>query len=125
MTIFSLPRFRHSHNHSALTNVASKSSLKKSLLYGWLGLELLGLALTFSFGPALAQKLSDHQPEYQIRYGDRLSIKFPYHAELNEPTLTVRPDGQITLTHIGDVRAAGRPRRGHRQRDDRSPKRGN
>ena len=82
-------------------------SCKKKLFYGWLGFELLTLVLTLSLGAVFAQRNTDRQPEYTIRSGDRLSIKFPYHAELNEPTLTVRPDGQITLTHIGDVRAAG------------------
>jgi polysaccharide export outer membrane protein len=68
---------------------------------------LLTLALPFSLGSVLAQRQTGRQSLYLIRCGDHLSVKFPYHAELNEPTLVVRPDGQITLTHLGDVSAAG------------------
>ena len=46
-------------------------------------------------------------PEYLIEPGDQLEIKFFYNNELND-TLTVRPDGRISLQLIADVQAAGR-----------------
>ena len=47
------------------------------------------------------------QSEYLIQVGDSLDIKFFYNAELNE-TVTVRPDGRISLQLVHDVLAAGR-----------------
>jgi polysaccharide export outer membrane protein len=44
---------------------------------------------------------------YRIRSGDKLSIKFLYHAELDEPAVVVRPDGFITLSIIDEVSAKG------------------
>lgn len=45
-------------------------------------------------------------PEYIIKPGDQLDVKFFYNPELNE-TVTVRPDGYISLQLIDDVQAAG------------------
>jgi len=45
--------------------------------------------------------------EYVIQPGDKLDIKFFYNPELNE-SVTVRPDGKISLQLIDDVQAAGR-----------------
>ena len=45
-------------------------------------------------------------PEYRIQPGDQLDIKFYYHPELNE-SLTVRPDGKISLQLIHEVPASG------------------
>ena len=47
-----------------------------------------------------------NSPEYLIKPGDQLDIKFFYNNELND-TLTVRPDGKISLQLIDDVQAAG------------------
>lgn len=44
--------------------------------------------------------------EYFIQPGDQLDIKFFYNPELNE-TLTVRPDGKISLQLVDEVQAAG------------------
>jgi len=44
---------------------------------------------------------------YRIRKGDKLSIRFLYQPELNEPAAAVRPDGFITLQMIDDVKAEG------------------
>lgn len=44
---------------------------------------------------------------YRIKSGDKLSIKFLNHPELNEPALTVRPDGFISLQMIEDIKAEG------------------
>ncbi|MCP4748557.1 MAG: sugar transporter [Desulfobacteraceae bacterium] len=47
------------------------------------------------------------QTAYVIQHGDKLEIKFFYNKALNE-TVTVRPDGKISLQMIDDVRAAGK-----------------
>jgi len=45
-------------------------------------------------------------PEYRIQSGDLLDIKFFYHAGLNE-SVTVRPDGRISLQIVKEIVAAG------------------
>lgn len=45
---------------------------------------------------------------YRIQKGDKLSVKFFSHPELNEPSVIVRPDGFISLQIIDDIRAEGR-----------------
>lgn len=47
------------------------------------------------------------QTGYRIKQGDKLSVKFLYHPELNEPSVVVRPDGFINLQMIDDARAEG------------------
>lgn len=46
------------------------------------------------------------QSPYLLQPGDELEIKFFYNPELNE-TITVRPDGKISLQLVDDVQAAG------------------
>ncbi len=46
--------------------------------------------------------------QYRIRQGDKLSVKFFTNADLNEPSVTVRPDGYISLQIIDDIKAEGR-----------------
>jgi polysaccharide export outer membrane protein len=81
-------------------------------------LALLGL---FTLAALLADSALAQQPElkaeaetapsvsdaYRIRSGDKLSVKFLYHPELNEPSVTVRPDGLINLQMIDEVAAKG------------------
>lgn len=70
---------------------------------------LLWLMLIFSMSAA-AQKLSDTEKpteSYRIKAGDKLSVKFLNHPELNEPTLLVRPDGFVSLQMIDDLKAEG------------------
>jgi len=43
---------------------------------------------------------------YMIQPGDQLDIKFFYNPEINE-TVTVRPDGKISLQLVDEVQAAG------------------
>jgi protein involved in polysaccharide export with SLBB domain len=45
-------------------------------------------------------------PEYRIQLGDALDIKFFYNTELNE-SVTVRPDGRISLQLVHEIQAAG------------------
>ena len=46
-------------------------------------------------------------PSYRIRQGDKLSIKFLYHPELNEPSIVVPPDGFISIQLIDDLSVIG------------------
>lgn len=46
--------------------------------------------------------------EYIINYGDALDVLFLYNNDLNQLDLKVRPDGKISLPHLGDVEAAGK-----------------
>jgi polysaccharide export outer membrane protein len=45
-------------------------------------------------------------PMYRLTSGDALDVKFDYVPELND-TVTVRPDGYISLQRIGEVRVQG------------------
>lgn len=56
--------------------------------------------------PLPDQSVNASIPEYVIRAGDELDIKFFYNRELNE-RVTVRPDGRISLQLVHDVPAAG------------------
>ncbi len=55
---------------------------------------------------ALTTSRSTEPAPYFIQSGDQLDIKFFYNPELNE-TLTVRPDGKISLQLVDEVQAAG------------------
>src|SRR5262245_15925108 len=75
--------------------------------------------LVLTFSPALAQQSAAQQSaaeaetspsvndSYRILSGDKLSVKFLYHPELNEPSIVVRPDGFITLLIVDEVMARG------------------
>ena len=54
---------------------------------------------------ALTTLSSGEPTSYFIQPGDQLNIKFFYNPELNE-TLTVRPDGKISLQLVDEVQAA-------------------
>ena len=54
----------------------------------------------------LTASSSGEPAPYFIQPGDQLDIKFFYNPELNE-TLTVRPDGKISLQLVDEVQAAG------------------
>ena len=68
---------------------------------------LLVLSSTLSATPIPDQAGTESQPEYVIREGDMLGIKFFLNPELNEE-VTVRPDGRVSLQLIPEVVAAGR-----------------
>ncbi|RZB31078.1 MAG: polysaccharide biosynthesis/export protein, partial [Desulfobacteraceae bacterium Eth-SRB1] len=56
---------------------------------------------------ALSSPSRSTQPApYLIQPGDQLDIKFFYNPEINE-TVTVRPDGKISLQLVDEVQAAG------------------
>ncbi len=54
----------------------------------------------------LAASSSSEPAPYLIQPGDQLDIKFFYNPELNE-TVTVRPDGKISLQLVDEIQAAG------------------
>jgi len=53
---------------------------------------------------AMAQQ--QQEGRYRLRNGDTVDLSFVYVPEFNQ-TLTIQPDGYITLRGIGDVRAGG------------------
>jgi protein involved in polysaccharide export with SLBB domain len=83
----------------------------------FLGIPLIqGCSNSLVNQPVIPDKLGNHNlpgesinastPDYIIRAGDELDIKFFYNHDLNE-TVTVRPDGRISLQLVHDVPAAG------------------
>jgi protein involved in polysaccharide export with SLBB domain len=55
---------------------------------------------------AAIQAAADKDDSYRIEPGDELDISFYLNPEFND-SVTVRPDGKITLRLIGEVQAAG------------------
>ncbi len=55
-------------------------------------------------GKQLFKTIED--PQYVIKPGDKLSVKFFFNPELNEQDLIVRPDGRISLQLVHEVEAA-------------------
>jgi polysaccharide export outer membrane protein len=59
------------------------------------------------FVPVLpAQLQSDRAAQYRLQCSDVLDIQYRYTPEFNQQA-TVRPDGRITVSGMGDVMAAG------------------
>lgn len=56
--------------------------------------------------PASEVPQAQEPAPYVIRSGDQLDIKFFYNPELNE-SVTVRPDGKISLQLVDEVQASG------------------
>ena len=50
--------------------------------------------------------LQQRNPRYLIRKGDVLDLNFPFTPEFNQ-TVTVQPDGYITLRGLGDLQVEG------------------
>ena len=53
-----------------------------------------------------AQNLSEHYPEYRIQRSDVLDVKYRYTPEFDQ-TLTVGPDGRVSLAGFGSFVASG------------------
>lgn len=45
-------------------------------------------------------------PEYRLGFGDEIEIKFFRHSQFDE-TVTVRPDGRISLAKVGELQVTG------------------
>jgi polysaccharide export outer membrane protein len=52
---------------------------------------------------AQAPTLQERYPRYRLRAGDVLDLNFPFTPEFNQ-TVTVQPDGYITLRALGEMR---------------------
>lgn len=83
------------------------NSLARTLTNGAL-LILLGFAAVSSAQQADVSEAPRPSESYRIQRGDKLSIKFFSHPELNEPSLVVRPDGFISPQIVDEMRAEGR-----------------
>jgi polysaccharide export outer membrane protein len=59
-----------------------------------------------SRGEAPQPSLARRDPRYQLCRGDVLELDFPFTPEFNQ-TLTVQPDGYITLRAVGDLHVEG------------------
>jgi polysaccharide export outer membrane protein len=81
-------------------------SLYSTLIFGLAALFLCFPVQHFAQGKNSEQKKASES--YRIQLGDKLSIKFFSHPELNETALLVRPDGYVSLQVIDEVRAEGR-----------------
>lgn len=68
---------------------------------------LFQITLSAQIKPADPAKKDLPPSSYRLRQGDKISVKFLYHTELNETSVTVRPDGFINLQLIDDVAAEG------------------
>jgi polysaccharide biosynthesis/export protein len=64
-------------------------------------------ATTSSERAADRPTLQQRNPRYQLCRGDTFDLTFPFTPEFNQ-TVTVHPDGYITLTSLGDLNVAGK-----------------
>jgi polysaccharide export outer membrane protein len=79
-----------------------------SLILIMLVISLASCATQSTVTPNVASVASSREPApYVIVSGDQLDIKFFYNPELNE-SVTVRPDGMISLQLVDEVQAAGK-----------------
>lgn len=62
----------------------------------------------WSFAQVKDRDAKQAPESYRIRNGDKLSIKFFSHPELNETDLLVRPDGFVSPQVISEIRVEGR-----------------
>lgn len=83
------------------------SLFTKFLIAAAVCLFLFQVTLQAQFKPSDAAKPNAPPVAYRLRQGDKVSVKFLYHTELNEISVTVRPDGFINLQLVDDVLAEG------------------
>jgi protein involved in polysaccharide export with SLBB domain len=57
-------------------------------------------------GAAQAANFADRFPRYQLRSGDAFELNFQFSPELNQ-TVSVQPDGFVTLRGVGEMNVAG------------------
>ena len=57
-------------------------------------------------GPAQVSNFADRLPRYQLRSGDAFELSFQFSPEFNQ-TVSVQPDGFITLRGVGEMNVAG------------------
>ncbi|MGA9937060.1 MAG: polysaccharide biosynthesis/export family protein [Candidatus Acidiferrales bacterium] len=71
-------------------------------------MKILGRAVLFVLFLAMCTHAGDdlqHRPRYKLRVGDVLDVEYVYTPELNQ-TVTVPPDGYISLDMVGDVKVS-------------------
>jgi len=56
--------------------------------------------------PASATEFKDRSPRYRIEAGDSFDVSFDLSPEFNQ-TVSVQPDGFVTLRGVGDLKVAG------------------
>jgi polysaccharide export outer membrane protein len=70
-------------------------------------LYLIALTLLTTLPPGLSgRQLAERHPQYRLQCSDVLDIQYRYTPEFNQQA-TIRPDGRITITGMGDVMAEG------------------
>jgi polysaccharide export outer membrane protein len=69
---------------------------------------LLLVCLTLTSRAAFAQSVtfSEHDPRYRLQPSDSVEIQYRYTPEFNQ-TVTVQPDGFVTLQIVGDLKLQG------------------
>ena len=65
-----------------------------------------GILAAVFLAPAAAQQGEEPHSRYKLRDGDTLDLNFTFVPEFNQ-TITIQPDGFITLRVAGELRAAG------------------
>ena len=65
-----------------------------------------GSAHTPNGGEARQPTLQARNPRYQLCKGDILELDFPFTPEFNQ-TITIQPDGYVTLRGVGDLHVEG------------------
>ena len=63
-------------------------------------------AATTTAKPASATEFKDRSPRYRIQAGDSFDVSFDLSPEFNQ-TVSVQPDGFVTLRGVGDLKVAG------------------
>src|ERR1017187_8014652 len=61
---------------------------------------------TLSDGTTVEHSFQQRSPRYKLEFGDQFDVAFELSPEFNQ-TVTVQPDGYITLRGGGDVHVAG------------------
>jgi protein involved in polysaccharide export with SLBB domain len=90
-------------------NKASRRKWWVFLVSGLLVLPLAGCAGSVSPSVSIQQMASEPLNEQVLGVGDVVDISFLYNPELNS-NLRVRPDGNISLKIVGDVKVEGKTR---------------
>jgi polysaccharide export outer membrane protein len=61
---------------------------------------------TVSDGTTVDHSFQQRYPRYKLEFGDQFDVSFELSPEFNQ-TVTVQPDGYITLRGAGDIQVAG------------------
>ncbi|MGZ3416648.1 MAG: polysaccharide biosynthesis/export family protein [Polyangiales bacterium] len=73
----------------------------------WMSLCMLGVSLASCASPPTYAWRDEKPAEFRIGSGDRLRINVWKHDEISQE-VTVRPDGNVSLPLVGEIRASGR-----------------